>query len=317
MSVYDFLYLPGPLRIAYWNSLGRALDPIQNWTDLWSVQMAAHEQDPTGLDWKDIETQAIRLILEDNGWPLPELISLHDDRAAMFQYSCNDVGLSETDHMLELFNRVFGVDVWLPNIYETGTVAPIFHSFFNNCPREEITNTEPDTTCYRKIHLVKVGDNTFFGLKSETEELISWTYDIPALANLSSFTVRAMMRFKNINLLTFGPNSGGDPITQNGFWGISKAGDNKIYWSVNDGTSLKTIVSDAAHNNEIIEIFCIIDGTDIKMYIDGVLQADIGTLDAVPDWYSAGSIYIGDNAGGNDFKGTMFELAIDGEVITP
>jgi hypothetical protein len=312
----SFITLPPVWRIAWWNSLGRAPDPFENWRELWSIQMAAHEDDPTNKDLTDIEIQTIRLILEDQNWPLPELTSLHDHRKALYKQNCNDAGLSEEDQMLALFNRVFGEDVWVPKKYTLGDNG-LYHCYFNNCPREELTNTFPDTTCYRKLHLVKIGDNTFFGLKSTTEELITWSYTIPTVADFSALTIRALMRFRNVGAVTFGPLNTSN-LGQNGIWALSKDGSDKINFSVHDGTSLKTIVSDDTLNNEIIEIFAIVDDTTIKMYIDGVLQADTAALVAAPDYYSEDKIYIGDPLGaGNNFKGTMFELAIDAEVITP
>lgn len=317
---YGFLFTPQMRFIGFWNSTNRALDPVQNWLEFWSVQMAAHGVDPTGLDWKDIEQRGMTLILEDQGWPVPELISTHDIRKAIYKFSCSDVGFSEEGQMRELFDRVFGEGVWITNKFVDSDNS-IFHCNFNSCAIEENSMVVPNAACFRKIHLAKDAStgNTYFGFKSDNEELIQWDYTIPVFADWSALTVRAIMRFKNQNAITAGPSMGGNPLSNNGTWILSKAADNKINFSIHDGTSLKTIESDAAHNNEILEIFGIVDGTTIKMYIDGVLQANTDTLSAVADYYTEDSFFIGDPifAGANNFKGTMFECAVDAEVITP
>jgi hypothetical protein len=316
-SVEDFLYLPSVRNIAYWNSLNRNLDPVENWTELWQIQMAAHGDDPTNRDWKDIEIETIRLTLEDNGWPLPDLISLYDHRKALFKFFCNDMEFNEEDQMLALFERAFGVDVWQPKVFTAGANS-IFHCLFNNCPVEENTLTQPDTTCYRKIHVWRDGNFTYNGLKNMgAEELITWSYTLPTFADLSALTVRVIVRFKHEGQTSICASNGGNPFSDNGAWTVVKQADNKLYFGVYDGTSLKLAASDDAINNEFIEVYCVVDGTTIKMYIDGMLQTVTDTLDDVADWYSEDKIHVGDSIGSSDFKGSIFELAIDHEVITP
>lgn len=315
-----FLQLPMVQRIGFWNSRTRDTgDAVANWRDTWEQQLRAYEGDPTDKDLTEIEFETIQRILEDFSQSVPGLKSLHDMRKALFKFNNDDVGTSEEDQMLALFLRVYDEGVWIPNKFTRGD-NNIFHCLFNNCPFEENTMTTPEVEIFRKIHLAKdqTTNNNYYGVKSNQEELYEWAYTLPTFDDLSALTVRAIMRFKNNNQITAGPNVGGD-LTTNGAWLLYKDSDNKIKFLVYDGTSLKTIESDSTHNNEIVEVYAIIDGTTSKMYIDGVLQADTAALAAEPAYYSEDSVFIGDVvfAGVNNFRGTMFELAIDAEVITP
>lgn len=314
-----FLQLPLVQRVAFWNSLTRGQDPVQHWYELWSNQLLAYEGAPSGKDLFEIEFETIQLILEDENRTIPGLKSLHDARKALFLWNNNDVGFSEEDQMLELFRRVYDEDVWIPNKF-TRSSNSIYHCLFNNCPYEENTMMLPNLESARKIHLAKDSStgNTYFGLKSLNEEIIKWNYTLPTFDDLSAFTIRAIVRFKNQNAATFGPNPGGTIDTE-GIWLLAKDGDNKIKFTVHDGIDLKTIESNSTHNNEIVEIYAIIDGTTLTMYIDGVLQTDTLELQQIPDYFADGKIVIGDDylEGVNNFKGTLFEIAIDAEVITP
>jgi len=317
-SEYDYLFLPEIQRIAYYNSISRGLDPVQNWREMWTIQLTAFEGDPTNKDWKEIEFEAIKLILEDANWSIPTLKSQYDERKAILKYAANDVGFSEEGQLKELLGRVFGYNVWIPNKFTQGD-DNFFRCFFNNCAREENTQTEPSVGCYRKWHLQHDNGNTYFGLKSNNPgELITWAFSLPTYADLSALTIRWIGRFKNNGKTVFGPNTGGT-LSTNGLWALTKAGDDKIYWNVHDGTSLKSLPSDDTHNNEIVEVYCIVDGTSIRLFIDGVEQAASPmSLDAVPAWFSDDAIYVGDPLiGVNHFIGSNFELSINHAVITP
>ena len=97
---------------------------------------------------------------------------------------------------------------------------------------------------------------------------------------------------------------------------MRQATTNKYQFQIRDGGgTIQSVISDDVASGNVEELCVVVDNVTAIMYIDGVAQADVETLDSVAPYYDEGNIKSG--VPGQAFEGSIFEIAVDAEVITP
>lgn len=317
MTMDSILRLPVVHNWAMWASINRgdaaSIDIAENWRLLWAKIVESYSGTSAGKTSSELEIEGINYILDDFSQTLPLKVSLEDSRKWLYRFLCSANGLNcEGLQLRDLLYTVLGPEVFIPLKFTDGDNR-LFHCGFNGFTYDEQSGTT--ITDNRKLDFINGGAGTFMGLRSDANDTFAWPVTMPTLADFSALTVRWIFKMPADGVLRFGPITG-DSSSTNGAFDIRKKTDDTLQFTIHDGSSQENVISDSAiTNNALTEVWGIVDGTNMKMYVDGVLQADTETLAAAPAFYTAAGVGLG--FAGIEFKGINYEFAIHGDVITP
>ena len=254
------------------------------------------------------------------GLSVPQTISINDLRNIFWGQLLTIAGLTKEDNFIGDFNQLFNPDIFVPLKYTDGDNTK-FHCAFNWRTYDEITKEFSDEADNSAIGILHTGGKTYLAINLPSVLSRLWTQTFSAFTNMGTFTARwyGYPNNSGAQMLMLSNNGG---LTSEGTWAILRETTDAIAFYMHDGTSLKSITSDAAtHDGSYVDVSCIVDtGNVMKMYIDGVLQADTQALAKAPDYLATGEYGVGGTIAGlgaRPFKGTLVEAKINEDRITP
>jgi hypothetical protein len=315
----SLLRLPALYNWAKWASVARdsdeQLDIAENWRLLWSKWLTAYSGSPAGKTTEELEIEVIGEILDEFSVTRPRAISLYDYRVEFYRLICAASSITcQGLHLDGLINAIMRPGLYLPLKFTDGDNL-LFHCGFNGFTLDEVSGvlSSPDT---RKPTILSDGTNVFMGLRSPTDDAFTWAITMPTLADFSKLTIRWVFSVPADSTTRIGPTNG-NTAAVNGAFDLLIQPDNKIRFAVNNGAQ-HIIESDAALlANTLYEVWGVIDSGTMKMYVDGVLQADTEALGGTPAFETSSGIVLGSSGAGVPFQGVNYELAIHGDTITP